>query len=94
MGVRAYPCGDLARGAERGGWSGAGRMVVWLAAAWEHEEARPSRDGPPWKRGLPYSWGDVSGNGGTSPGKTSPSNGFVGAFRSVKSTTRMAVVPA
>lgn len=30
---------------------------------------------------MSYSSGDVSGNGGTSPGKTRPSNGFVGAVR-------------
>jgi hypothetical protein len=70
-----------------GWWSGS-------AVAATKKRARPLRDEPSWKCGLPYSWGDVSGNGGTSPGKTSPSNGFVGASRSVKSTTRMAVVPA
>ena len=29
----SIPVVDLARGAERGGWSGAGRVVVWLVAA-------------------------------------------------------------
>ena len=35
---------DLARGAERGGWSGRGRIVGWLVAA-KREEARPRGTG-------------------------------------------------
>jgi hypothetical protein len=58
--VGVHPCMGLARGAERGGWSGRGRVVVWLAAA---ESAR-----------CCYSAGsNASGIGGMSPSTMTPS---------------------
>ena len=34
--------GGLVRGAERGGWSGSGRVVVWLAAAATVHGSKPA----------------------------------------------------
>jgi len=51
MRVRIYPYADPARGAERGGWSGEGRVVVGLAAAANAKRPAPRGTGLARSRG-------------------------------------------